>query len=598
MAFDLGRAPAQLLVLPRAPSWQASRGASRSAFQPTFGAVQHAPRLNASVAVAVGAAVASVAVRKNKRLRVRRAAPRPVSTLRDSEVQASLQLPAEHLRIVQPDIRGRLSEWTRASLEGDWMPLFRGSAPYIAMFRQSVMVFHVPGWLFDRRCRKDLEDLMGDVALCALLGVRPVLVLSLEHQLTARLRADGLEPEWSASGRLVVRSEAVELLKQEAGVVTAEVELLLNRPRQQRAPSFHARNIGQDFSVYSSSQLFQPVVAKGGDGGDILGAVQIIDTDRIQRRLEDGDIVCMTQLGIGSSGEVLYVPSDQLAMEVSKGLQAAKLIFFTRGQRIVDSRQDNVVATMQLNDARAFVELARGEAGSSSFSDSPGHRDASEVVGYLDIIANALSHGTRRGHLIDPRQGALLQELFTTDGSGTMISHDLYEGIGFAKDSDVAGILALIRPLTERGLLKQRTALDIENACNDREMFVWRRDGDVIACAQLCRFPDSQEQAELGCFVVSPHSSGQGLGAILFSYVERLALLYGYRTLFLLTTRAMQWFVERGFREGCLDDLPPSKRSAYDQGRSSRIYVKDVTTLPREVLERLAFVEVDALGVR
>lgn len=122
-----------------------------------------------------------------------------------------------------------------------------------------------------------------------------------------------------------------------------------------------------------------------------------------------------------------------------------------------------------------------------------------------------------------------------------------------------------------------------------------RRDGATIGCASLHPYADAPDTAELGCFVVASSCRGKGHGTVFLSYIERAALSQGLRTLLLLTTQTMQWFVERGFREASVDVLPPTKRETYDARRSSRVYHKRLDVLPSELYERFAFVEVDAL---
>lgn len=440
----------------------------------------------------------------------------------------------------------------------------------------------------DEASRQELEGLIGDISLCVLLGVQAVLVVSLDHRLLQRLRAEGSpEPRRLATGRLVVERDMLRLVKEEAGAVCADMEGLFRR----RGGEDGKPESEEPFSVYSSSQLFSALSMKAPVGEDfgLLGRVQTVDVAQISRRLSDGDIVCLTSLGMTAGGEVRYVPSETLAAEVAKHLKAAKLIFFTRGQRIIDTRRNSNVASMQLKDATAFVDHAHV---TGRFRDDA---NATELVYFLELIAHALSHGTRRGHLIEATRGALLQELYTTDGSGTLVSQDLYEGIRLAGSADVSGILALTDPLARKGLLRARSPYEVERACDAREMFVWKRDDTPMGCASLQCFEDAPEKAELGCFVVAPQCRSRGHGAVLLSYMERVAALQGIQVLFLLTTQAMQWFVEHGFREASVTDLPPCKQRSYDVSRSSRVYIKYLDKLPSEVQERFTFVEVDTL---
>jgi len=109
-----------------------------------------------------------------------------VDRWKDTQIQAALQLPPQCLQIAPADMPTK----ENSQLTGDWLPLFRGSAPYVGMFRGSTMVFHIPGYLCLPEAQRDLEGLIGDIALCALLGVQLVLVVSVEHRMLERLRAD------------------------------------------------------------------------------------------------------------------------------------------------------------------------------------------------------------------------------------------------------------------------------------------------------------------------------------------------------------------------------------------------------------------------
>lgn len=523
--------------------------------------------------------------------------------LLDTEIQAAMQLFPESLRVESAE---ECSNKSDSALEGDelrggWLPLFRGSAPYVSMFRNCVMVFHIPGWLLDPSHSKELEAVLGDIALCALLGVQPVLVLSLEHRVMSRMRSElGLEVDLQISPKKPAKAldkavpqdvskqaAVLQIFKQEAGWVCEEVERLLRRLGARPGTAGNEESL----SVFASSQLFSssPRWVKGTNHAKLLGQVHAIDVAQIRRRLADQEVVCLIPLGAGAGSEPRYVPSEELAAEVAKALQASKLIFFSRGQRLVDTRRGNVISTLQLRDATRVVEYVRENR------EQWANDHSMEFYCYLELLVKALQGQTRRGHLIDATRGALLKELYTTDGCGTMVSRDLYDGIRLANSGDVSGILALIEPLTVAGLLKRRSAYEVERACNERELFVWKRDDKTIGCVSLQCFEDAPKQAEVGCFVVSPKCRGKGHGAVLLSYIEQVALLQGLSSLFLLTTQTMGWFLERGFKEGTLADLPPSKRRTYDLGRSSKVYVKDIAALPSEVQQRFTFVEFETL---
>jgi len=167
--------------------------------------------------------------------------------------------------------------------------------------------------------------------------------------------------------------------------------------------------------------------------------------------------------------------------------------------------------------------------------------------------------------------GALLRELFTRDGVGTMVTSEAFEGVRTAQQSDVGGILALIEPLEEQGILVRRSREMLEN---DIDRFtVIERDGMVVACAALYAYPDDGI-AELACLVVHPDYRTAGRGDQLLHYLERECVAGGLDRLFVLTTQTSHWFRERGFESCELSDLPAARRSHYDQGRRSKILLK------------------------
>jgi amino-acid N-acetyltransferase len=164
-----------------------------------------------------------------------------------------------------------------------------------------------------------------------------------------------------------------------------------------------------------------------------------------------------------------------------------------------------------------------------------------------------------------------LRELFTRDGEGTMVTSETFEGVRSATHADIGGILALIEPLEEQGILVRRPREMLEN---DIDRFtVIERDGMVVACAALYPYAD-ETIAELACLVVHPDYRTSGRGEQLLQYIERQCNAQGLRRLFVLTTQTAHWFRERGFETCDLDELPEARRSVYDQQRRSKILLK------------------------
>jgi amino-acid N-acetyltransferase len=167
----------------------------------------------------------------------------------------------------------------------------------------------------------------------------------------------------------------------------------------------------------------------------------------------------------------------------------------------------------------------------------------------------------------------MLIELFTYEGSGSMITADKLEQLRRATIDDVGGILQLIAPLEEEGTLVRRGRERLEREID--RFRVIEHDRLIVGCAAL--YPFARDRAgELACVVVRPEHRETGQGEKLMRAIEQEARDRGMRRLFVLTTRAEHWFLERGFTPGSVADLPEEKQSLYNYERRSKVLVKDL----------------------
>jgi amino-acid N-acetyltransferase len=294
----------------------------------------------------------------------------------------------------------------------------------------------------------------------------------------------------------------------------------------------------------------------------------------------------LTSLGYSPSGEVFNVPSESLAADVAAKLQASKVIYLTEGESLIDNRSGKNIQSFRLTQAMAFLEQSGIQKNTYNFLDSEANNEmkneetaiiqgtssnGNTSSGFLQQLArcvHALLGGVKRAHLISPVSGGLLKELFTRDGAGILVSRDVYEGIRQAQAKDVRAVQEIITPLEEEGILVPRSRDQLEKDMQD--CFLVTREDTVLACGMLKRY--SETHAEVCCLAVHPRYRKEGRGETLLAYLERRALLMGITDLFVLSTRTMQWFEERGF---VLSDpeLLPSTRN-YNKSRGSKVYTK------------------------
>lgn len=429
----------------------------------------------------------------------------------------------------------------------DW---FRGSAPYIHAHRGRTFVIVVGGEIV---ASPDLRHFLHDLALLQSLGVRLVLVAGARPQIDESLGRRNASPHYVNDLR-ITDTTALECVKEAVGAARVELEALLSMglPNSPMA--------GAQVRVASGNFVMaKPVGIVEGVDHQHTGKPRRIDVDAIQQRLDDGAIVILTPLGYSVTGEIFNMSSYEVASAAAVALQADKLIGLVEGSGVVDS------------DGRLISQLTPAEADEIIAGD---HELARDVRGQLAAAAEACRGGVPRAHLVSRHtDGALLKELYTRDGVGTLITGEMFEGIRAATSADVGGILQLIEPLEQAGVLVRRSHEMLEN--DIERFFVLERDNMVIACAALYPYPDDK-MAELACLSTHPSYRDSGRGDTILEYLERHCQKQGLEGLFVLTTQTSHWFRERGFEPCELSELPEARRSLYDKRRGSQVLLKRV----------------------
>ena len=310
-------------------------------------------------------------------------------------------------------------------------------------------------------------------------------------------------------------------------------------------------------------------VSEGVDLG-LTGQVRKIDIVAIQQHLQNQSVILIPATGYSMAGDVFNLSYEALAAEMAIRLSAEKLIFFGSNSGLKDI--DGVlVQQLTVKQALQYVETL-----DCSFEDKDKQYDQEDAkrsqINQLLASAHACQSGVRRVHLLSyAHDGALLEELFTRDGHGTMVSVDEFDQIRLAKLEDTNGILNLIRPLEEQGYLVRRSKELLETELD--YFLVEVRDNAIIACVGLYPFP-KDGSAELSCFAVDPDYRKMGRGDRLLEAVTQKAKTQNLSKLFVLTTKTEQWFKERGFGQVLPDTLPGDKN--YNTSRNAKVLMKNI----------------------
>jgi amino-acid N-acetyltransferase len=425
---------------------------------------------------------------------------------------------------------------------------FRHSSPYINAHRGKTFVLMLEG---DAIADDNFAHIVQDIALLNSLGVRLVIVHGARPQIDQALNVLNIKSQFHGDLRITDQA-ALNAVRAAIGIVKSDIEarLSIGLPN---TPMHGAR-------IRVVSGNFVTAKPKGViDGVDFqhTGEVRRIDRRAIGQQLDQGNIVLLSSCGYSPSGEMFNLTAEDVATQAAISLQAEKLILMGEDEGLpsIDNKAA-VISQITSDELSQLIDSLSGE-----------HKV------HAQSSLTAIKAGINRAHLLSHKiDGALLQELFTHEGAGTLITAGDYEQLRQASIEDVAGILELLTPLEEQGILVRRSREILETEI-DRFKLI-ERDGMIIACAAL--YPYSAELAELACVAVSEEYRSGNRGDRLLNALSEQAKAEKMNKIFVLTTRTAHWFMERGFNESDISALPKERQSLYNFQRNSKVFIKEL----------------------
>lgn len=414
---------------------------------------------------------------------------------------------------------------------------FREAAPYIHNHRGKTFIVAFAGEVItsDR-----FQQIIQDLAIVSSLGARLVLVHGTRPQIDERLQRSHM-PIRLCNGIRITDRIALLAAQEAIGFLRIRIENLLTYALNQ--PSLDSNSLGVVSGNFITARPFG--IHDGIDYG-YTGLVRRVSHQQIQQQLDLHNIVLLSPMGYSPSGEAYNLRYEQVAIAAANSLKADKLIF-------LNHQSLDLPCELTVEEAKTRIPKS----------------------GLLSAVIEALETGVERVHLLDADiDGALLLELYTRDGVGNMVAAEPFEYLRAAKVEDIRSILGLIYPLESAGVLIKRSREQLELEISNFHIIT--RDRQIIACAALYDTDDLQI-GELACFVVHPRYRGGNRGDKLLKHITRLAQIQGKTKLVVLTTQTADWFRERGFTKGTIEELPPNKKLLYNYQRNSQILFKSLT---------------------
>ena len=428
----------------------------------------------------------------------------------------------------------------------DYVNWLRHASPYINAHRDCTFVVMLPG---EGVAHPNFANIVHDLVLLHSLGVRLVLVHGSRPQIEARLAARGLTPHYHRDLR-ITDVPTLECVIDAVGQLRIAIEARLSMDM--------AASPMQGSRLRLTSGNFvtaRPIGVLDGVDYHHTGEVRRIDRKGINRQLDERSIVLLSPLGYSPTGEIFNLACEDVATRAAIDLQADKLVLYGAETGLLDESGKLV---RELRPQQVPAHLAR--LGSNYQGE------------LLDAAAEACRGGVKRSHIVSyATDGALLSELFTRTGNGTLVAQEQFESLREATIEDVGGLIELISPLEEQGILVRRSREVLEREIE--QFSIVEREGLIIACAALYPIADS-DCGELACLAVNPEYRHGGRGDALLERIEARARAQGIKTLFVLTTRTAHWFRERGFEPSSVERMPAARASLYNYQRNSKVFEK------------------------
>jgi amino-acid N-acetyltransferase len=465
--------------------------------------------------------------------------------------------------------------------------LIREVFHYQSRFEGSIMVFKIE---FPVTEDPGFPGLIKDIALLAKIGFKVIIVPGAKENIDAVLKQHDIDSSYvniayDASTQdfpvRVTTGQAIPFVEMAAFHAASRFMTLLSGSRADAVIGnfVRARGLG---------------VINGVDT-EHTGTVDKIYADSLGRVLNLGMIPILPCIGWSPSGKPYNVLSDEIALAVSTALNAAKLFILsahnelrmgslnlTKGNSAslmrrllrVAGEERSVPENLETRPDGSLVRLTPHQAKEIINSSSVPSR---QYLRELKLALRASRAGVHRVHIIDGREeGAVLKELFSNLGIGTMIYTDEYDSIRAFHSRDLPDILRLMEPLMQKDILVRRNPEQIQEKRDDYS--VLEIDGSIRACGALHDWGESQ--GEIAAVAIDPQYTDLGLGRKIVGFLVEKARKANMRRVFVLTTQTQDWFESLGFKETAVETLPGKKRKVYDRNRKSKVFALELSSAP------------------
>jgi len=293
-------------------------------------------------------------------------------------------------------------------MEQETLDLLREALPYIQRFAGKTFVVKFSGKVTEDK--ENLLSLAEELALLHQVGIRICVIHGGGKQLSELAKKLGVV-QTVIEGRRVTDDDTLELAKMIfRGKINTEILAAL------RLRGVHAVGLsGIDGGVIKAKRRPPKDIVnkKTGETETVdfghVGDIAEIDARLINLLLENGYLPVVSSLGASDQGDIYNINADTIASEIAAELKAEKLILLSdvNGIYLNESDENTKLSRLTIEDAEHLIESGRATGG---------------MVPKLQSLIFLLRRGLKSAHVISgTKRNALLSEVFTDQGTGTML---------------------------------------------------------------------------------------------------------------------------------------------------------------------------------
>ncbi|HJQ22891.1 MAG TPA: acetylglutamate kinase [Blastocatellia bacterium] len=289
------------------------------------------------------------------------------------------------------------------------LDLLREALPYIQRFKNKTFVVKLSGKVTEDQ--EQLNALAEEITLLNQVGIPVAVIHGGGKQLTTTAERLGISQRM-VNGRRVTDAETLEVAKMVfAGQINMDI---LSALRRAGAETVGLSGVDGDIIQARRREIQKVLNQETGEVEMVdfghVGDIADINVRLLRLLLDNGYVPVISSLGADEQGNVYNINADTIAAEIAAHLQAEKLILLTDVDGILRDLDDpsSRISRLTVDEAEALVKDKTVSAG---------------MLPKIAAIARLIRRGVRSAHIINGnRRNALLYEVFTDEGAGTMIT--------------------------------------------------------------------------------------------------------------------------------------------------------------------------------